>query len=163
MTMTITLDTSVTPAEVMATVPEGAFDFAVVSVTEREVAGTDYEVTLRNISHIAETGVWGESRWGQSLWGGPKDTDCFEEVLSIISGNTFARRGHRDNLTPGRQRQVRDAMIFCAHIRERRDVFVTEDRKGFVNEGRRERLQQKFNTNIMTKDEFLAAYGKPSC
>jgi hypothetical protein len=47
-------------------------------------------------------------------------------------------------------------MIFQAHVRERRDIFVTGDERGFIRDGHRERLQARFDTRIMTQDEFIA-------
>jgi hypothetical protein len=37
----------------------------------------------------------------------------------------------------------------------RRQIFVTNDAKGFIDGGRRERLQREFGIRIMTADEFL--------
>jgi hypothetical protein len=31
---------------------------------------------------------------------------------------------------------------------------VTNDYRAFINDGRREKLQEQFNTRIMTRDEF---------
>jgi hypothetical protein len=49
-------------------------------------------------------------------------------------------------------------MILCAHVRQGRDIFVTNDRKGFIDHGRRESLQAAFETRIMTEAEFIDAY-----
>jgi hypothetical protein len=46
-------------------------------------------------------------------------------------------------------------MIFEAHVRNRRDFFVTDDRRAFVNHGRRESLEAEFSTRILTPDEFI--------
>jgi hypothetical protein len=47
-------------------------------------------------------------------------------------------------------------MIFQAHVREQRDIFVTKDTHAFIRDGRREKLEQQFNTRVMTPEEFLS-------
>ena len=51
-----------------------------------------------------------------------------------------------------------DLMIISAHARSGQDILVTEDVKGFVaaDGGKREVLEQLFDTKIMRVDEFLA-------
>ena len=49
-------------------------------------------------------------------------------------------------------------MILCAHIRACRDIFLTSDRKAFVNEGRRQQLATTYKTRIMTRDEFVREF-----
>jgi predicted nucleic acid-binding protein len=53
------------------------------------------------------------------------------------------------------QRQLRDAMILEAHVRNGRDVFITDDKKAFINNGRRDALRSFLKTRILTKEEFL--------
>ena len=160
MTTTVTLDTNVTPPEaVTALVPADQFDFAVVSVTDRETAGTGFQITFKRVGRVVESGVWGESTRGNAVWGTHEDTSHLERILSIISNDAFPRPGHRSVLTPAQRRQLRDAMIFSAHVRESRDVFVTSDTKAFVKNGRRERFEREFATRIMTPAEFVATHG----
>jgi len=52
-------------------------------------------------------------------------------------------------------------MIFCAHVRARREILVTNDARGFIDGGRRTILEERFSTKIMTADEFIATYGSP--
>jgi hypothetical protein len=115
-------------------------------------------VKLKPLARIIETGVYGESTWGNAVWAGGDDAVCLETVLEVISHEAFPRPGARAHLSNGQRRQLRDAMIFCAHVRDRRRVFVTNDAKGFINDGRRDELQRRFNTTIMTSGEFIAAY-----
>lgn len=160
MPVSVTLDTNVSPPDtVTSSVPAGLFDFAVVSVSHRETAGTTYQVRWSGLERIHETAVWGESAWGNAVWGGDDAAGCLEAVLRIISHGGFPGAGARDNLTPGQRRQLRDAMIFCAHVREGRDIFVTNDTNGFIDEGRRGELETQFSTRIMTQAEFLSAHG----
>lgn len=172
----VTLDTNVLPADKVLQAAEGlGFEFVLVSVSNRELAGTDIEVTLENFETVPETAVWGESKWGQALWGpvvpetfvlgesrlgggllgNDKEADVFEIALKIISNGGFTKRTGRENLTVPQQRQLRDAMILAAHIREQRDVFVTDDKKGFIDNGRREIIEKAFGTKILTQSEFI--------
>jgi hypothetical protein len=130
------------------------WDVAVVSVTSRELHDTSWEVSLSALHEVPETFVWDESRWGRAVWGSAQGASRLQAVLDVISGGTFPR--DRSNLTSGNRRQLRDAMILEAHLRARRDIFVTEDRRAFVHRGRREQLQSSFGTRIMTKSEFSA-------
>jgi hypothetical protein len=45
-------------------------------------------------------------------------------------------------------------MILCAHIRSGRHILVSRDRRGFVNEGRREAIEAELGTRAMTVEEF---------
>lgn len=152
--MKVTLDTNVIPAEKFLTASNGyEWDFVVVSVTTREFEGTDFLVKLKPIGKIIETGVYGESKYGRAKYGSEKTQADREDILKIISFGSFPK--DRQNLSEGQHRQLRDAMIFQAHVRGRRDIFVTNDRRGFINDGRREKLQKLFNTQIMTPNEFI--------
>ena len=105
---------------------------------------------------ILEGGVWAHSAWGKSVYNGDSDSERLEEMLAVISDRSFPALGERENLLRGFKRQLRDAMMFEVHVRHGRDWFVTNDRKGFVNEGRREVHQALYGTRIATPDEFLA-------
>ena len=159
---TVTLDTNIAPVErVTGAVPASCFDFAVISVTDRELSGSSLQVSVTPVGRIPETWVMGESVLGQAVLGGSRDADCFEEALAVISNNSFPRREQRGSLTAGQRRQLRDAMIFCTHVRARREILVTNDARGFIDGGRRAVLEQRFNTRIMTADEFIAVYRSP--
>jgi hypothetical protein len=89
------------------------------------------------------------------VYAGEDSAKRIEQILDIISGGTFPRHGNLE-ITPGQRRQLRDAMIFEAHVRDRRDVFITNDARGFIREGRREALEQLYNTRVMRVDEACA-------
>lgn len=157
-------------------------EFAHVTVSDREMEGFRSKIPP---AEILETAVWDESRWGEAVWGGsttapfPEDfvlnesrldeavlgdeagSDRFERLLTLISRGTFPKRGARASLSNGQRRQLRDAMIASAHIREHRDILVTDDRKGFIGgDGSvREAIQAEFGTRVMTADEFIAFCG----
>ena len=161
--MRVTIDTSVLPAEEVLAVCRGCgFDYAVVSVTEREVEGSSFETQLRAVERLTETAVCGESRWGGAVWGSSESSDRLESILRIISNGSFPPKGDRANLSPGQRRQLRDAMILEAHVRSGCDLFITNDETGFVNDGRREILETQYGTRIMTAKEFCSEYGRDS-
>ncbi len=155
----ITLDTNTLPADdLRAALEPRGFDFAVVSVTDREVSGTSFAAFAASLRNVAEAAVWDESEWDKAVWGGQADGECLERALAVISCGSFPPPAKRANLTAGHRRQLRDAMIFCAHVRERRDIFVTSDTTGFIDGGRREELAAQFATRIMTRAEFVAEF-----
>ena len=159
--MKVTLDTNILPADdLIASVLPGLFEFAIVSVTDREMGGSATQV---NISNIPETMVWDESRFDEAVWGDSESASCLEFCLKIISGGSFPPLGKRDELTRGARRQFRDAIIFCAHVREHRAIFVTNDISGFIKGDRRIKLEKEFHTQIMTRDEFLTEFGTKRC
>ncbi len=156
--MKVTLDTNILPADdLIASVLPGLFEFAIVSVTDREMGGSATQV---NISNIPETMVWDESPFDESVWGDSESASCLELCLKIISGGNFPSPDKRDKLTRGRLRQYRDAMIFCAHVRENRAIFVTNDISGFIKGDRRIKLEKAFHTRIMTRIEFIFVFGE---
>ena len=131
---------------------------AYVSVSVREAAGTDFEVDLKPLNQIVESGVWGESRWGQALWSGGSEALKLEEILNIIANGSFPR--DRSNLSDGQRHQLRDAMILSAHARDRRDVFVTGDQKAFIKGDRREKLEAVALTRILSAIQFIEEFGE---
>lgn len=81
---------------------------------------------------VLPVGVYNHGKWGEFVWGG-KDT-TYDDVRQIIG---------RDN--------IKDAMHLEAHIRNKHDYFVTEDRD-FLD--KREELETKFNIKIVTPQEL---------
>jgi hypothetical protein len=177
----ITIDTNlvdpkeVAPLEkVLTDIPH---EIGFVSVTEREHG---YEIGYLG-RRVTESGVWGESPWGSSNWSGPKpaqfvvgestvapdgaipghydvvagDGSLLESALTIISAGSFPKIGQRENLTSNVRRQLRDAMIFEAHVRAGRHVLVSNDVKAYVKDGRRARLEALGRTKIRTLVEFV--------
>ena len=76
----------------------------------------------------------------------------------MIGSHSFPPPGQREQLTEGERRQLRDAMIFEAHVREGREVFISRDRKAFIgkNEAHRRQLEALYRTRILTPVEFCA-------
>ena len=150
---TVTIDTNVLPAsDLIALAKVQGYEVAVVSVTGREVGHGDARLQAPQLGQVFETGICGESEWGTSIFG---NADSLEGILQIISNGSFPKSGQRGQLSDGQQRQLRDAMILEAHVRNGRDVFVTDDKKAFTNNGRRDALRSFLKTRILTKEEFL--------
>ena len=149
----VTFDTNVLPVDDLLALAESlGLECVVVRVTQREVAGSSFEATLAPVAVIAETAIWDESRFDEAVFA--DSTDCFEDVLAAISDGSFPMAGERAGLSRGQHRQLRDAMIFSAHVRDKREIFVTNDKKAFVKNGRRDALEKRFSTIILTRDEF---------
>jgi hypothetical protein len=157
--ISVTLDTNILPADALvAAVPRADFEFAVVSVTDRELGASTDLAAPSSVSRVPKTGVWGESVWGGAVWGGSSEGECLEKALVIIGDGSFPPSNRRGTLTDGQRRQLRDAMIFCAHVRAERQIFLTDDTRGFIRGDRRRQLEQSFGTRIMTRDEFITQY-----
>jgi hypothetical protein len=105
---------------------------------------------------VCETATFGEAAYGASVFGGDESASRIEEILTIIGSGSFPKPGRRGELSPGALRQLRDALILEAHARDSRDVFVSDDVKGYIRDGRRERLEELCRTRIMTIDGFCA-------
>ncbi|NLP06058.1 hypothetical protein GX411_08935 [Candidatus Fermentibacteria bacterium] len=152
-----TVDTCSLPVtDYLSLAREKGFVLALVRTSDREACGSGDLPDGCDVMRIPEPGVWGDGKWdGFGYWCGPEDEEGLEEVLGIIGKGSFPPRGSRGKLSPGQRRQMRDAMIFTSHVRHGHDVFVTEDLKGFISNGRRELLQDRFSTRIMTTVEFV--------
>lgn len=159
-----------------------SLDIAVVTVTERELK---CDVTdIIQFQRINETTVLGESNWDESDWSGPilevavmgesvigkavlgglAHVGALEAILNILSSGGFPKVGQRKNLTDGQRHQLRDAMILEAHVRKKRDIFISNDKRAFigkVTDDKRKQLESLFATRIMTITEFLAYLGEP--
>lgn len=157
MTVTkVTLDTNtVDDSNLIKSGRLHGFEFVAITVTDRELQPSDIRADSEAVGTVPETVVLDESCFGQAVLGSDSDRDMFEEFLVIISNGSFPKVGQRENLTQGQRRQLRDAMILSAHIREGRDIFVTNDIRGFISDNRRKQIEERFNTKIMTSVEFL--------
>jgi hypothetical protein len=154
--VTVTFDTNLVDDEqLLSAAHDAGFTVAHTSVTDREISGSGIRAVGGRRAQLFETGIVGESVVGAFVPGGDDQAVNLEQVLKIISSGSFPIRAKRQHLSDGERRQLRDAMILCTHIRERRDIFVTNDQRGFISHGHREALQQQFGIQILTRDEFL--------
>ena len=161
--MRVTLDTNlVDNARIGALALRLNWDVCIISVSKRETESTSYAADADKHESVSETMVWGESRWGEGTWSDDSVGDCLERALVIIGGGSFPKSGKRDALRRGQRNQLRDAMILCTHVREGRDLFITDDKKAFVTAGRREAFEGAFNVRILTSAECLATFDAPA-
>jgi len=123
-----------------------------VSVTDREVEGTPFSVKLVPLGKVSEVFVLGESRLGEAVLAGEKTGARLDDILQVVSNKSFP--ADRSRLSEGERHQLRDAMILEAHHRAGNEIFVTNDKKGFVNHGRREKLEALLGTQILTPEGF---------
>jgi copper chaperone CopZ len=153
---TVTFDTNTVDDEKVVEAARAAgFEITHVTVTDREIEQSDVVAASGSPAQVVEPFVLDESCLGSGVLASDSEAETLEKLLNIISNGSFPPAGHRDNLSPGQKRQLRDAMILSAHIREGREIFVTNDVKGFIRRGRRELLEREFGTRIMTSEEFL--------
>lgn len=153
----ITVDTNVLPIERVLQAIEGLnVELVACSVTARELTDTTLVDDLPKMGAISEALVLGESPLGTAVLADSTEADLFEQCLAAISNGSFPKPAQRGALTAGQKRQLRDVMIFCAHVRKRRDVFVSDDVRAFGNAGGplRSRLEELGKTRIMTLTEF---------
>ena len=157
-TMKVTFDTNVADrVDLVRVAIARGFGVFVTSVTNRELLPSDIVPVTNEL--ILEVAVFDESSFGNAVLGSDRDAEIFENTLTILSNGSFPRPGLRDRLTEGERRQLRDAMIFAAHVRQSHDVFVSDDERAFVSTGRREKLERISNSKIMTSVEFIAEFG----
>ena len=157
----VTLDTNTMPVDDwISPIDRSKFQFAVVSVTAEEMKGTSYAVYLAPLEQVEKNTAYGAGVYGAGPYGGTIDKECIRRALTIITGGSFTDPDRVVGLSGGELRQRRDAEIICVHARERRDIFVTRDEKGFVRGGRRALLESEYGTTIMTPDEFVSAFAE---
>ena len=89
------------------------------------------------------------------MYGGTDD-ERLERIIAIISNGSFPK--DRNHLTGPQRNQFRDALILYAHVRERRDIFVSDDQRAFIRSDRRKLLETEFGTRIMTRGEFIEEF-----
>jgi hypothetical protein len=153
----VTLDTNVFPAApLLSRAQRVGIVAAAVTVSRRELEGSSLEEEVLALEAVLETAVWNESRWGQAVWGSSADVKRLDRVLAVLSNGSFPPRGQRSRLSDGQRRQLRDAMILCAHIRSNRDFLVSNDRRAFIADARREAIEAEFGAHVMTVEEFDA-------
>jgi hypothetical protein len=151
---TVTLDTSVADCtDVIEAAKRRGLEVFVVTLTDREMRLSDYRPGVD--ARILDTFVLGDSEFGTMVFASETGAALIEQILRIISNGSFPKSGLRNDLTQGQRHQLRDALILAAHVRECHDIFVSDDKRAFVNKGRREKLEHLLSTRIMTASEFL--------
>ena len=150
----VTVDTNIIPADdIIEICKKKGYECACISVSNREIEGTSFEKDMKVIPAIHEYALLDEARFGQSRFHGKESSMVLQDILYIISNGSFPE--DRRNLSDGHRRMLRDAIILQTHITDRRDIFITDDKRGFIKGGLRQRLENKFNTRILTREEFI--------
>jgi hypothetical protein len=152
----VTLDTNLLDEENDKLIQEATFglpiEYSRVSVSDREL--TEWNIA-RQYGLVMETAVWGESQWGLACWGTPYEAELFPILLKIISSGSFPDLDAQGELTEVQRHHLRDAMILATHVREGRDILVSNDKKAYgakdkpKNIARRAKLEEICNTRIM--------------
>ena len=146
---TITIDTNLVDArELVQLARDAGIHVAIVSTSSRELTPSDIRVDEFDI--VLEILVLNESFLNRAVLASQADVDNFEAILHISSNGSFPCRGDRGSLSAGERRQLRDAQILTSHVAAGRDVFVTDDRRGFISHGRLELLESRLATRILT-------------
>ncbi|CAI8936373.1 hypothetical protein [Pseudomonas chlororaphis] len=150
----VTVDTNIFPiADIKDLVTRAGYSLEVISVTNRELEGTDLSEAAGELTETLETFHFGEGSWGRMVWGSVTDAEDFEKILQVISSGGYPK--DRENVTQKQINQRRDALILQAHIRSSKKIFVSNDERGFVKHGRRETLEAMFGVTIFTRLEFI--------
>lgn len=151
----VTVDTNIFPiADIENLALKAGYMLEVISVTNRELEATDLSETAGKLTETLETLHFGEGAWGRAVWGSITDAEHFEAILHIISSGGYPK--DRENVTPKQKNQRRDALILQAHIRSGKTIFISNDERGFVKHGKREKLETMFDVTIFTRLEFIA-------
>jgi hypothetical protein len=159
MALRVTLDTNTLPlSSWLPAYADGAFDFAVVSVTTEETHGTSFAVHLSPLEQVEKHTAYGAGPYGDGPYGGLVDRDCLRRALAIITNGGWSNPDIDEGLTQGQLNQRRDAEILCVHTREARDILVTNDISAFIRHGRREQIEATFGTRVLTTAEFVAEF-----
>jgi len=152
----VTIDTDCLPAdELIERAKLSGYDVAITSVTERELGSSIENLLKGEPNQILETVFLNESELDNCVLADADEENHIEKILQIISNGSFPKPGFKGTLSKGEHHQLRDALILEAHSREKRDIFVTNDKRGFIDHKRGEKLQNLLRTRILTKEEFL--------
>ena len=150
----ITIDTNIIPADDIINICKNrGYEYACISVTNREIEGSSLEKDMKVIPSVPEYALFGEARFGRARFHGKESSKILQDILSIISNGSFPQ--DRRNLSQGQRRMLRDAIILQTHVTDKRDIFITNDKRAFIKNGLRQKLENNFNIAILTREEFI--------
>jgi len=138
------------------------YDVAITSVTERELGSNIEKFLKAGFNQILETIFLNESKLDNCVLADDEE-NYFEKILQIISNGSLPKPRFREPLSKGHLHQLRNALILEAYSREKWDIFVTNDKKGFIKDEWLEKLQDLLGTRILTKKEFFARIAILKC
>ena len=108
---------------------------------------------MQSITSLPEYGVYGEARYGCARYHGEKSSKILQDILSIIRNGSFPQ--NRENLSEWYRRMLRDAISLQTHPTDKRYIFITNDERAFIKNELRQKLENKFNIEILTREEFI--------
>jgi hypothetical protein len=151
---TVTFDSTARPDDpIVVKAMDAGLHVAFASVSLKEPRGTpDFVVKIRAHELLPELGIFDEGQFGEARFAGQPSSERLENILAIVSNRGFPTNGCQ--LTKGERHQLRDALILEAHSAAGRKIFVTNDSKAFITNGRRERLEALLGTRILNHSEF---------
>jgi len=127
------------------------------TTTDREFRDTSFSSDIETTTSANELCILNLSSVNASRLGNDELSERLKDILRILSDGSYPINGQATS--DGEKRQFHDALTFEAHLANNGDIFVTNDKKAFINHGKRERLQDKFETVIMTGEEFREYIG----
>lgn len=166
----VTLDTGCSASpELLKTIERTGAEIIISTVSVHELGDSSWAAAYDGLERKPGPGGWGLN-WGECFGGGvavefadhtgaQAHASPFCEILWVISSGAVRLPSDWGSLTPNQRRMINDAMIFSVHVQQRGDVFVTADRRAFVNAGKREKLEAMFRTRILTPEEVMAEFG----
>jgi hypothetical protein len=108
------------------------------------------------MEQISEPAVWGSatiageqlgSRWGFSRWSSASmPGPAYQDVASVLFPGCSIPLTKQDN---------NDVMFLMAHLFAGNDIFVTNNKKDFIRDGRQAAITERFGTKVMTDDEAV--------
>jgi len=152
--MKILIDTNIIDTGIIETLINQGYEVCVAKATkDRELkVGSEYLNRVQYLPVANEAFLFGESTFPISF-GSNKN---LEQIIGIVSSGSFPKQ--RGALTDKQRNQLRDAMILESAIRGNCDVLCSNDKKAFVNAGKREILESMFKIEILTKQEIEEKY-----
>jgi len=92
--------------------------------------------TNKNKRKVLPVAVWDQTKWDEAVWA--DEDNSYDKIRELIG-----------------KHNIKDAITLEAHIRNRFDYFITEDKDEFIRNGRREELEKAFpSLKILTVTEL---------
>ena len=138
------------------------FDYKIVSRSDYEVEqiSLKYKKEKEKIKNLFEK-IWfiySDMRWNVSKWNSwekwwdENNINEKEEIKSILFWNK--------NIDYSKNRNdVFDIDIIYTHIKNKRNIFITENKNDFIDWWKREKLELKYKIKVLTLKEFFDLYG----
>jgi len=100
----------------------------------------------KSMENVGEPMVWDKSMWDLSNWAAEGGVS-FTDVAAVLFP-----RSKPFELTPN---QDNDVMHLMGHGYGNSDIFLTDNTRDFIRDGRSEKLQEQFQLRVMTPAEAV--------